>query len=669
LIHAGVVEEQGSMFQTSRFLERREFLASKDSWFRPVQLYIGPDGALYLIDYYRRIIEHPQWMDEEVIETVDLYESTNRGRIYRIIPEDSGTAEWTSNLSLIDQSAAELVQHLESSNIWWRRTAQRLLLDRNDSGTIEPLKKLVVESEKATARLHALWTLDGLGALESSLIKHALEDPEPGVRENAIRLSEKQLQHDSALAEKLLELVDDPSLRVRYQLLLTLGDFTAADASEIRDRLLLNDIEDEWMQIAYLSAMEVDGDRLLSMAMEHFSGEETAGRVLFFSRLSAVISRAGDVAEIRSLLRESLSGLDENSSWWKSAMLDGLRESLPNLDLDRSEFELEIRQITEAFFETDNEQVRSSLLSLIEFFGFPEETKEDVLEQVVAIAMDMDEQSERRSDAVRLISLFSPEQYEEELKTLSSPQQPTAVQQEAVTGLGNISGIDVAEFLLGRWDTMTPAVRNRAADALMRNEERIMKLLDAVENGRVLVSSIGWNRQVVLMRDTDIEIRERARELLTDDSTDRDELFERYRDVAEISGDPDRGKDVFLASCSACHQAMGNHGVEFGPDLGTVRHWTPRSLLSKILDPNRSISDGYEMWIVERSAGPSVAGVIAGETQNSVTLINAGGVETTIPRSEIKDIRASNVSAMPAGLEYEIDPRQMADLIAYIRQL
>ena len=228
LVHRDVVEPTGSTFTARRAYDGKEFLAASDAWFRPVNFAVGPDGALYMIDYYRPIIEHPEWMSSEYHghdhqHTQELYHGSDRGRIYRIVPDSGAPLPLAKGISLGAASDAELVEHLENSNIWWRRTAQRLLVERKAAGVAPEVERLLNDSPSGVARLHALWTLEGLEKLETAHIERALEDAEPGVRENGIILAESRLSDSPRLAAKLLGMANDPDPRVRFQLLSTLG--------------------------------------------------------------------------------------------------------------------------------------------------------------------------------------------------------------------------------------------------------------------------------------------------------------------------------------------------------------------------------------------------------------------------------------------------------------
>ena len=176
IVHATNLEQAGVSFEASRLYEKKEFLASKDPWFRPVNHYIGPDGALYVIDYHRRYIEHPEWMGEEVVNSGALYEGKDKGRIYRITPKGTPGANWSDNLDLDNIADRELLEYLRHPNGWYRRTAQRLLIDRQSKSVVGELTAMALSDSVAYGRLHAAWTLEGLNSLTSEVVIGLLRD-------------------------------------------------------------------------------------------------------------------------------------------------------------------------------------------------------------------------------------------------------------------------------------------------------------------------------------------------------------------------------------------------------------------------------------------------------------------------------------------------------------
>ncbi len=148
LMHVDVLKDSGASFTASRILQHKEFLSSTDAWSRPVNMYVGPDGALYVLDYYRKVIESPEWMSEEAIKAGGLYDGSDKGRIFRITPIDAKPADWTKGLKLGDASNDELVKTLANSNSWWSLNAQRLLVDRGSKDVVPALVAMTGSSSE-----------------------------------------------------------------------------------------------------------------------------------------------------------------------------------------------------------------------------------------------------------------------------------------------------------------------------------------------------------------------------------------------------------------------------------------------------------------------------------------------------------------------------------------
>ena len=301
LVHRDVLTPAGATFVARRAEPGREFLAAGDAWFRPVFLSVGPDGALYVVDYYRPRIEHPEWTSSDLQKDPSpMYEGRDRGRIYRVVRADA-PASRPAPPRLGTASDADLVRALESPNLWWRRTAQRLLVDRHSRQAIAPLRTMAATSPSPLARVHALWTLDGLGALDDASIASAMRDATPGVRENAVRLAEPRLRSSASLAGRLVAMVDDPDARVRFVVLGALGSLATPDAAAARRTLLFAHLDDLWMQRAALSAGSAQAPALVDAMLRDRSrvlATPSEARAAFVRQLASIVGARQKPAEV-----------------------------------------------------------------------------------------------------------------------------------------------------------------------------------------------------------------------------------------------------------------------------------------------------------------------------------------------------------------------------------
>lgn len=666
LVHVDFLKEEGASFVAKRHRSGKEFLASRDSWSRPVNMYIGPDGALYVVDYYRRIIEHPEWMSDEAVEAGGLYDGHEMGRIYRVTPNGTGKAAWTSGLKLGDESPGDWVRHLASPNIWWRQNAQRLLVGKDDKKVVPELVKLAEGSDSPEGRLHALWTLEGMGALTPEMIATALKDKESGIRENAIKLAELHLDSSPDLAGDLLMLKSDPHARVRFQLLCTLGFIDSPEAAKAMEELLFHDLEDEWVQVAALSAFTLQTLSLLNTVLARYDAEIPAYGSLV-RRLTAMVAAGDHLEEVEPLLREALGSHSGDVEGWESAILDGFTDGLRGKEGKLSEWKSLQEQVTGAFFDNHNATVRNSALSLLQVTGIEnEQFLNESMDKAVAIAKDKSLSQEKRAEALRFLSLGDVSPYGIELKKLIVAQEQPMVQASALKAFGDIEGTGVSEFVLTRWETLTPEIRDVGLETFFPEPERVKMLLDALEAKKVPIAAIGWNRRVRLMNNSEEELRERARDLLTQDQGE--EINKKYQKVLDLEGNFSEGKLVYMKNCALCHQFRGGEGVKFGPDLGTVHNWLSKDLMANILEPNLSIAPGFDLWELTMKNGEKIQGMIMNETSSAISLRMSPGVEKTINRQEINNIQGLNMSLMP-GLAGQIDQQEMADLLAFLRQL
>ena len=255
-----VAEHTDGSVRAFHAYEGREFLASTDERFRPVDLATGPDGALYVVDLYRGILQHrislTTYLRKQILER-GLDQPLGRGRIYRIVPEGAPVPAERSRPRFSTETPAQWVEHLSHPNGWWRQTAQRLLVERNERSVVPELRRLAISGSDPRARLHALWTLDGLDEIDLATLGTAISDEHHHVRAAAVRLHERWLhteRHEEA-AGRITSRRDDPSVFVRVQVAFSAGNIRSPRV----DRLLAGMVQaypgDAYLADAFLSGL------------------------------------------------------------------------------------------------------------------------------------------------------------------------------------------------------------------------------------------------------------------------------------------------------------------------------------------------------------------------------------------------------------------------------
>lgn len=664
IVHVDLLKDHGTGFVASRQHAEKEFLASTDSWFRPVNMYVGPDGALYILDYYRQIIEHPEWMAEEVINSGALYNGTTQGRIYRITPKGTAPLNWSGNINLGRMSTDSLVETLGHGNIWWRKHAQRLLIDRKEGQAKQLLKETVINGQNPLARLHALWTLEGLGFLDAETVKIALADDEPGVRENAIKLSENFLEIDPEIITELLALQKDSNSKVRLQLLFTLGYVHNTEAFETKKDLLFQEVNDRWVRLAALSSPFPESKKLLDPIIGSFE-KSNQSLVELTKNISSMVGASMNEAEIFALIDKSLSSANQGVKGWEAPLLTGIAQGIKSKTLSGNHSRSEV-MLTNTIFEHPSLEIRKASYQILEAVGVTVSSDQFARAQMIASDPTLD--GETRSLGIKFLSLHDPVPHKELLLTLIEANEPLQVQLASLNTLSVIEDGSIPELVTSRWDSFTPELRDAAINAMMKTPDRAEKLLTALEDGIIQTSTIGWRRSVALMANKDEKIRTKAREIFTQTKGESEQVIQTYKAALDLSGSIENGKTVFQRNCALCHKMGEDLGIAFGPDLSSLKNRRPINIMSDILNPNLSIADGYDLWEVELQNDEILQGLISSETPTAINLTNAGGIQKNIARGEIKSIRVLDISAMPAGLEQSISIEEMADLLAYIKK-
>ena len=300
-----------------------EFLASTDERFRPVFVETGPDGALYVADMYTGIIEHKKYVTEYLRNQVlsrGLGNFLDTGRIYRITPRHTSRPAF----GRLDQaSPRKRVEAFSSDNGWVRDTAQRLLVDAQDKSVAPLLRKVVRSSPNALARLHALWTLSGLDALDESTVVVALADKDPQMKIAAMRLAEPLAAFSApTLVAAYTRLAKDKNSEVRLQLVLSAGRLATRWADQlVREQLAAHD--DEWLPLAVAAGLrDREADFIRSVLVDASWESSQPIRQILLEQLGVMLMAERDPAAITAVL----SGFDERklSDWRVAHVLKGM---------------------------------------------------------------------------------------------------------------------------------------------------------------------------------------------------------------------------------------------------------------------------------------------------------------------------------------------------------
>ncbi len=666
LVHRDRLIPQGATFVARRGHEKAEFLASEDGWFLPVFTATGPDGALYVVDFHRKVVEHPEWIRKDLMNDQELFSTgKDRGRIYRIVHESSRRVP---RPRLDQASTAELVEQLSNRNRWWRITAQRLLVERRDPEAVARLEDLIRNGPSPAGRSHALWTLEGLGKLSIQPILDSLDDASPAVREQAIRLAEKYLS-DARVVKKLFQKTADPDGRVLFQLACTLGGLPSRQSFAALQQIVARRLDDPWLQIAALTSASDNARQWFRAVLSRpsFLKAPAEGRITFLQRVVSIIGarqKAHEFGEVLGLVARSLRA---EPAAWQAAALEGLAQGMKRGSKSRMRLSSTGQHILLELVETPAlSPAALEVATRVRLQDSPQLLA--LLKKASQVAPHPETALPLRVRATRILGLDATGVTLPLLAKLATPQQPEEIQVAAAKSLLAVSDPRSSEILLQAWSGQTAVVRETVLAGFFNQPRRLAVFLDAVENDRIPAWSLSRLTQEHLMRFEDPQVRQRTERLFAATSTDRTEILEKYRSAAQNRGQADQGVEVFKKHCSQCHR-VGETGVNVGPNLLSLAHWPKEQFLENILNPNGNIVPGYEEYMIETQDGRIITGVMAEQSATTVTLRRGHGAQDTVLRSTIAGLRPLTVSAMPEDLERTINVDQMADLLEYLKTM
>ena len=608
-----------------------------------MHLSIGPDGAIYVLDFYREVIETPLSLPADIQKQLNL-ESRGRGRIWRIVPKDFKPTKLPDFTAL---SLTELVAELTSLNPWRRNTAQRLLVERQEKAAAAQVRGLLSLTLGKPGRVNLLWTLEGLGELTAADVLPALDDREPGVRENALRLAEPFFSKSPELVAKALGMPGDPSARVRFQLALSAGSLPlfgnrTEPRRDVLTQLLDRDRGDPWIVTAALTSTE----SVRSDLIQTLRAGKTTANLPVLSRLAAMVGASGKKPEIVQLLTTIAAG-NRASDAEDTALLEGLGQGM-----------------------------RNSAMSLAAMWYNPmlnaAEPLKSLRKRFVSAAAVLNDEKSTAGDKIAAAGLLAYGPFNVAGPALAAVLKPTApgdLQLTAVRALAAHNEAGVSANLLQGWKGYGPALRAAVLDVMIARPERVLDLLDAVQKKQFAAADLSTGQIQQIKAHPNDRVKARAAEVLKlAVDPDRAKVIADYTPALELKGDAAMGKIVFQKHCAACHKLDGV-GHDVGPNLlATIGNKSGADLLVAVFDPNREVDPRYLSYVAGTADGQTLTGIIVSETPTSITMRRSEGAEDVILRANLEFLRSTSLSLMPVGLEKELKVQEVADLFAYLRR-
>ena len=390
------------------------------------------------------------------------------------------------------------------------------------------------------------------------------------------------------------------------------------------------------------------------------------GRLLL-RPLAAVAGTRRDGDEIARLLQWLADLSSEKSAAVRESVMTGLMEGLardPSRKTLSAAGQKALERLLSATTGSDQRQVLR-LAGLVRLDDSP--IIRAMRQATVQAALDQQQPLAERRAALASLS-DAPATELAPLRELLDVRQPIELQLAAASLLATGDGPESLASLFKGWSSYSPRVQTAILDAACARKDRLALVLDAIENKVIESSSIPPIRREQLLDDRDPAIRQRAKSLFSPRATneERNRVFARYQTALSLPRDANRGRQVFEAQCSKCHQLNGK-GFAVAPDLAAINNRPDESLLLDILDPNSTIVAGFRAYTVDTVGGRVYSGVLTSETATSVTLRRELGAEDTILRKDIDAMFGSSLSLMPEGIEKLISPQDMANLIGYLR--
>ncbi|MBW3539285.1 MAG: ThuA domain-containing protein [Planctomycetes bacterium] len=666
-------------------------LAGDDEWIAPIAAEVGPDGHVWILDWYNYIVQHNPTPAGYRTGRGNAYETDLRdkthGRIYRIVHT---AADQPNEFSLHDATNDELVAALGHSNMSWRLHAQRLLVERGAREAVPALTAVVADQlvddiGLNPAAMHALWTLKCLGALDAdgagsvsarsnpeaiAAALSALGHPSAGVRRTAALVLPRTAECLHQLCNS--GVLEDHNAQVRLAAFLALSEMPpAAEGAQA----VLSSISrpenalDPWLPDALTAAAAGHDEHFLRQAAAAALDPGTQRVALaIVERVAEHYARGGPVESVGELLVALKNSSDSQVA---RAIMAGLARGWPagqKPHFKPAHDEALLALLSRLPAESQAQLVR---LGLAWGSGRLEQHAAKIASSLLKSVQNEKLAERERIDAARQLIEFRPESTEHvrQILDLLSPRTPPALARGLLDAVSRSTADAAGASIIESLSRQTPEVRRETVRVLLGRRAWTERLVAALEAGTVPLGELSLDQKQGLLAHPREVIATRVRRLLERGGAlpnpDRQQVIERLMPLASQDGDADRGRALFEKHCSKCHVHSGK-GTAIGPDLTGMAVHPKAELLVQMLDPSRSVEGNYRLYTVVTDEGRVFNGLLASETQTTLELFDTEGKRHVVLREEVEELVASQKSLMPEGFEKQLAENELVDLLSFL---
>jgi putative membrane-bound dehydrogenase-like protein len=660
-INVDRLSRQGS---TYRALPEPDFLSAHDAWFMPVSQKTGPDGCLYVLDWYDRYhCYQDARRDPQGIDRL-------KGRLYRVRYQDTPRA---GQFDLAQESGDRLIERLRSPNVYFRDIAQRLLAERDAGATRPKLQSLVLDNAAARkARMHALWALIGTGRIDPEFHRQLLANSDPGIRAWGVRAAGNFGTDDRSIRAAVVALARDPEPDVALQVAIAAPKLPGVDPVAVLVDVLAHCGDDAltphicWENLHPL--LENQGDAFVRLAEQTDLAKAGPLTDLLPRALDRLLgAQTFDPTTVARLLRVALRSGSESAADQAIAMVS---EKIAHDEITADRLPALSRQLSDVVSPLRAELPDGPLAERLTVLSALWKDPRGLEAARRLFAASSTPPATRLRALEALIFTHDANLFESVSRAITDRTGSLEDRGKLLAAMGRLEEPRIAAVVLDTYPNMEPELQPRAIELLTERAAWSKQLLQAIALKRLPPNAVNLNQVRKLLRGRDRELADQVRKqwgtLREERNPAREQVITRLRTVLrEQPGDPAQGEQVFKKVCAQCHKLYGD-GQDIGPDLTNNGRNDFEQLLSNVLDPSLVIGASYQATIVSTSDGRVLTGLLVEETPERVVLKTQGGMLEIVPRAELEEVKRSTLSLMPEDLENQLSPQELVDLFAFL---